>query len=106
MKPKHKISFNHLSDSDFEEFCFDLLEELGFVNLNWRKGTGKKTSPSDSGRDIEGLLQRADVDGTRSTSLVNLQVLPSIFFTLKSQITPTFILPVGVKTSEFETNRK
>jgi hypothetical protein len=66
MKPKHKVSFNRLSDSDFEEFCFDLLEELGFVNLNWRKGTGKKTSPSDSGRDIEGLLQRTDVDGTRS----------------------------------------
>ena len=40
------------------------------------------------------------------TSLVNSQVLPSIFFTLKSQITPTFILPVGVKTSEFETSRK
>lgn len=66
MKPKHKIAFNRLSDSEFEEFCFDLLEELGFVNLNWRKGTGKKTSPSDSGRDIEGLLQRTDIDGTRS----------------------------------------
>jgi len=66
MKPKHKISLNCLSDTEFEEFCFDLLEELGFVNLNWRKGTGKKNSPSDSGRDIEGSLQREDVDGTRS----------------------------------------
>jgi hypothetical protein len=66
MKPKDKISFNRLSDTDFEDFCFDLLEEVGFVNLNWRKGTGKKTSPSDSGRDIEGVLQRIDVDGTRT----------------------------------------
>ena len=40
------------------------------------------------------------------TALVNSQVLPSIFFTLKSQITPTFILPVGVKMSESETSRK
>jgi hypothetical protein len=66
MKPKHKISFNRLSDTDFEDFSFDLLEEVGFVNLNWRKGTGKKTSPSDSGRDIEGFFQRIDVDGTQT----------------------------------------
>jgi hypothetical protein len=38
MKPKHKISFNRLSDTDFEDFCIDLLEEeVGFANLNWRK---------------------------------------------------------------------
>jgi hypothetical protein len=39
------------------------------------------------------------------TSLVNSQVLPSTFFTLKSQITPTFLLPLGVKMSELETSR-
>ncbi len=37
--PKHRLSFNKMSDSDFEEFTLDLLEELGFVNLDWRKGT-------------------------------------------------------------------
>jgi len=37
MKPKHEISFNRLSDTDFEDFCVDLLEEVGFFNLNWRK---------------------------------------------------------------------
>jgi hypothetical protein len=65
VKPKHKLSFNGLSDTEFEEFSYDLLEELGFVNLDWRKGTGKKTSPSDSGRDIVAYLQRADVDKTK-----------------------------------------
>jgi hypothetical protein len=42
-----------------------LLEELGFVNLDWRKGTGKKTSPADSGRDIVAHLSRTDVDRSR-----------------------------------------
>ena len=63
--PKHRLSFNKLSDTDFEEFTLDLLEELGFVNLDWRKGTGKKTSPADSGRDIVAHLHRTDVDKSR-----------------------------------------
>ena len=63
--PKNKLTFHKLSDTDFEEFCFDLLEELGFVNLDWRKGMGKKTSPSDSGRDIIAHLQRTDIDRSR-----------------------------------------
>jgi hypothetical protein len=60
--PKHRLSFNKLSDTEFEEFAYDLLEELGFVNLDWRKGTGKKTSPADSGRDIIAHSRRTDVD--------------------------------------------
>lgn len=32
--------FNHLSDGEFEEFTYDLLGELGFVNLSWRRGSG------------------------------------------------------------------
>src|ERR1039457_3304460 len=63
--PKHRLSFNKLSDTEFEEFIYDLLEELNFVNLDWRKGTGKKTSPSDSGRDIVAQLHRTDVDKSR-----------------------------------------
>lgn len=31
------ISFDHLTSSEFEEFCFDLLQANGFVNLDWRK---------------------------------------------------------------------
>lgn len=60
----NKFTLNRLSDTEFEEFCYDLLKELGFTNLNWRKGTGKETSPSDSGRDIEAQkISKDDVDG-------------------------------------------
>lgn len=48
-----EFSFDHLSETEFEEFCFDLLKELDFKNVDWRKGTGGDFSPSDSGRDIE-----------------------------------------------------
>jgi hypothetical protein len=57
------ISFDELDETEFEEFCYDLLIELGFVNVDWRKGTPKKASPSDRGRDIVAHLERADVDG-------------------------------------------
>lgn len=60
----NKFTLNRLSDTEFEEFCYDLLKELGFINLNWRKGTGKTTSPSDSGRDIEAQkISIDDIDG-------------------------------------------
>lgn len=42
------IDFLKLSDSEFEEVCFELLIKLGFKGLVWRRGG------SDSGRDIEG----------------------------------------------------
>jgi len=32
------ISFDGLSSSRFEEFCFELLHASGFVNVDWRKG--------------------------------------------------------------------
>ena len=57
-----EFSFNHLSETEFEEFCFELLKELDFKNINWRKGTGKKTSPSDNGRDIECERFVKDID--------------------------------------------
>ncbi len=57
------FSLDHLSPTEFEEFCYDLLKALGFVNLNWRKGTGLSSSPSDQGRDIECQFLQKDVDG-------------------------------------------
>jgi restriction endonuclease len=60
-----KLNFNRLSATKFEEFCFELLHELGFINLDWRKGTARKSSPSDSGRDIEAVLERKDIDKTK-----------------------------------------
>src|SRR5215471_18157819 len=58
----HDLSFNHLSDTDFEEFSFDLLHQLKFFNVDWRKGTGLKSSPADRGRDIVAYQDRIDVD--------------------------------------------
>jgi Restriction endonuclease len=42
-----------------------LMRELGFVNLDWRKGTGHASSPSDSGRDIVAELPKVDVGGRK-----------------------------------------
>lgn len=59
-----RLSLNRLSDTDFEEFSFDLLDALGFVNIDWRKGTGLRSSPADKGRDIVCQELREDVDKT------------------------------------------
>jgi hypothetical protein len=59
------LSFDHLSDTEFEEFVFDLLATLKFVNVDWRKGTPKPSSPSDRGRDIVAQQIKEDVDGSR-----------------------------------------
>ena len=61
----HPFSLNHLDETEFENFCYDLLKELGFVNINWRKGTGLPSSPSDGGRDIECQLLREEIDGSK-----------------------------------------
>ena len=64
MSAKKSFCLDYLNDVEFEEFSFDLLQELKFVNIDWRKGTGKKTSPSDRGRDIVCQEVRTDVDGS------------------------------------------
>lgn len=61
-RPVLSLTFAHLDDTEFEEFAFDLLDALGFVNIEWRKGTGLKSSPADQGRDIEADWLRVDVD--------------------------------------------
>lgn len=58
-----RVSFVDLDGTGFEEFCFDLLLAMGFVNCDWRKGTPKKASPSDNGRDIEAYNRICDPDG-------------------------------------------
>jgi hypothetical protein len=60
-----KVSFDDLSPSEFEEFCFDLLKHAGYVNVDWRKGTPRPSSPADQGRDIEAILERTDLDQFR-----------------------------------------
>ena len=54
-----------LDDTDFEELCFELLQELGFVNVDWRKGTALPSSPADRGRDIVAQHERIDLDGAK-----------------------------------------
>jgi hypothetical protein len=56
------LDFNSLSSTKFEEFCYDALKKLWFFNLEWRKGTGYDTSPSDSWRDIEAYVHSSDPD--------------------------------------------
>jgi hypothetical protein len=58
-------NFDKLSSSKFEEFCFDLLNASGFVNVDWRKGTGLSTSPADKGRDIVCDHSRSEPDGSQ-----------------------------------------
>ncbi|MET9342684.1 restriction endonuclease [Nonomuraea sp. NPDC003804] len=57
------LPFDNLDDTEFEQVCFDLLHELGFINLDWRKGTGLASSPGDSGRDIVAQPPREELDG-------------------------------------------
>ncbi len=57
------LSFDHLDPTQFEEFCFDLMTDMGYVNVDWRKGTGKSGSPADQGRDIVADEQRSSPDG-------------------------------------------
>lgn len=57
-----KVTFNTLDQTEFEEFCFDLLVASNFVNVDWRKGTGLHSSPSDGGRDIVARLRQVDID--------------------------------------------
>lgn len=53
-----------IDDTQFEEFCYDLLGGMGFKNRNWRKGTPLSNSPADRGRDIQCQLPVQDVDGS------------------------------------------
>lgn len=55
-----RINFDNLTPNEFENFCCDLLLELGCHEINWRKGTAKQSSPSDFGRDIECLYTKRD----------------------------------------------
>lgn len=59
------ITFDGLSSSQFEELCADLLHASGFVNVDWRKGTGLSTSPADKGRDIVCDQLRVEPDGSQ-----------------------------------------
>lgn len=56
------LNFEHLSPTEFENFCYDLISEMTFRNVDWRKGTPKHASSADKGRDIQAELHREDID--------------------------------------------
>lgn len=58
-----ELDFDSLEPSDFEEFVFSLLDELGFRNLDWRRGTPKGGGAPDDARDIEGDFLAEEFDG-------------------------------------------
>ena len=58
------LNFDHLSDTSFEQFSCDLLHQMGFLNIDWRKGTGGRSSPADRGRDLVAFQNRVDVDNS------------------------------------------
>jgi Restriction endonuclease len=63
-----RLDFDGLDPTEFEDFCFQLLDELPeFTNVDWRKGTGLSGSPSDRGRDIVAQVEQVDPDGARRT---------------------------------------
>ena len=60
------LDFEGFDETDFEQFCFELLTGLdGFHNVDWRKGTPKPTSPADRGRDIVAEVDHFEPDGAR-----------------------------------------
>jgi len=64
-----KLSFEGLDPTDFEELCFELLQVVGYINVGWRKGTPKASSPADRGRDIVAQREQVDADGYRRLEL-------------------------------------
>lgn len=57
------MNLDRLSESDFEEFAYDLLNALGFLNVNWRRGSGKGGASADQGRDIVAQMRQREIDG-------------------------------------------
>lgn len=63
------LDFSHLSPTQFEAFCFELLHCLDFKNIDWRKGAAGNASPADQGRDIQCEAYHTAPDGTLEREL-------------------------------------
>ena len=57
------VSWDRLSPTQFEEFCYHLLECMGLTDLAWHGESG-----SDRGRDIVGQLIRPLIGGKNDIS--------------------------------------
>lgn len=56
---KTQYSWNRISPADFENLIFFLLDDMGFKNLEWRKG-GEGISSTDGGRDLEATFTKIE----------------------------------------------
>ena len=52
---------DNLRPDDFEKLAFYLLDDMGFKNLEWRKG-GEGVSATDGGRDLSGKYAKVEPD--------------------------------------------
>jgi hypothetical protein len=56
-----EINLNNLHPDEFEKLAFYLLDDMGFKNLEWRKG-GEGVSATDGGRDLSGKYAKVEPD--------------------------------------------
>ena len=56
-------NWKNISGVEFEKLVYDLLSDLGYQDLDWRKGTAADSTSPDSGIDIEASLRKQDPDG-------------------------------------------
>jgi len=82
------LDFSDITPEDFENLVFQLLEEMGFSNIQWRKG-GPGNSATDGGRDLEATFWSIQPAGSheltywievkyRTNSLERVQVQATI----------------------------
>ena len=53
-----ELDWDVITDQDFEELCYDILDNEGFVNITWMGRSG-----GDRGRDITGLKSEVPLTG-------------------------------------------
>jgi len=58
-----QLGWKHLKAVDVEELAYHLLNEIGYINVDWRKGTSKDSTTPDAGRDLEADVRVTDPDG-------------------------------------------
>jgi hypothetical protein len=60
-----EIKFEELTPEQFEHFCYDLIIELGYHSIKWKKGSINSITVGDQGRDIEAKKTTIYPDNTR-----------------------------------------
>ena len=58
------MDFTDITAVEFENLVFHLLDEMGFSNLQWRKG-GEGNSATDGGRDLEATFWSVQPSGSK-----------------------------------------